>query len=408
MRKRPPHILFFSYHLPRNEEPGAFRPWMEARLLKKIGFEVTVITSGVHYMTGEDIRRGKGWCTEEFDEGIRVLKTWAPTGFRRSILRRIVNYLCYACLAGQASLLKVGKVERVFTGTDPIVIMPMVYFVSRLKRAGLVLDERDLYPETAIALGVIRAGRLSNCFFRMQQFYRQKACGILAATPGIKERLTAYGFGEKVQLLYNADVFLNERPEISSAVESVKQQTGKKFLVGYAGGLGKANDIQTLIRAANNLARDVGIVIIGDGENLADYKEYCHTHKLDNVFFFGAKPRSVTLEFLNQMDIFIQPLLSHQHFSYTLTSKTFDYHWLGKPMIVTGQGDTVKLLAASGGGLSIPPEDDQALAEAINRLVQDEPLRRSQGTAARSWFGTHINVQVASDVLKRALHCEPD
>ena len=136
MHKRPPHILFFSYHLPRDDEPGAFRPWMEARLLKKIGFEVTVVTSGVHYMTGKDTRKGKGWCTEEFDEGIRILKTWAPTGFRRSILRRIFNYLCYTWLAGQASLIKVGKVDRVFTGTDPIVMMPWSFSSRGSKEPG--------------------------------------------------------------------------------------------------------------------------------------------------------------------------------------------------------------------------------------------------------------------------------
>jgi hypothetical protein len=51
-----PHVLFLTFHLPLGHEPGAFRPGMEARLLAQAGFRVTVITSGVHYMTGEDIR----------------------------------------------------------------------------------------------------------------------------------------------------------------------------------------------------------------------------------------------------------------------------------------------------------------------------------------------------------------
>ncbi|MGO9176456.1 MAG: glycosyltransferase family 4 protein [Desulfobaccales bacterium] len=411
MGKPPPRILFFSYHLPRDEEPGAFRPWMEARLLKRAGFEVTAVTSGVHYMTGEDTRKGKGWCTEEFDEGIRILKTWAPTGFRRSILRRILSYLCFTWFAGLAGLLKVGNVDRVFAGTDPIFLMPMVFLVSRLKGAGLVLDERDLYPETAIALGVIREGRLSHLLFGMQQFFRKKAIGILAATPGIREKLQEYGYGEKVQLLYNADVFLDGRPALGTATGSLKQQTGKKFLVGYAGGLGKSNDIWILFRVAYRLRddlNDLGIVIIGDGENLEAFKGYCGQHHLENVFFLGPKPRSVARELLKEMDICVQPDPQHQFFSLTLASKTFDYHGLGKPTIFCGSGDTVKLLAESGGGLALPPEDDHALAEAIRRLLQDEPWRQRLGTAAKSWFNTHINIDNASAIIKRAMDCEPD
>ena len=184
-----PHVLFLSYHLPLENEPGAFRPWMEARLLKRAGFEVTVVTSGVHYMTGKDTRKERGWCTEEFEENIRIFKTWAPTGFRRSTLRRILNYVSFSCLAGLVSLIKVGNVDRILTGTDPIFLMPVAFLASRLKGAGLVLDERDLYPETAIVLGVIREGRLSQCVSRMQQFFRKKALHILAASPGIREKL---------------------------------------------------------------------------------------------------------------------------------------------------------------------------------------------------------------------------
>ena len=76
------HVLFLTYHLPLSNEPGAFRPWMEARLLKRAGFSVTVITSGVHYMTGEDTRPSKKWCSEEWRDGIRILKTWAPSDHR--------------------------------------------------------------------------------------------------------------------------------------------------------------------------------------------------------------------------------------------------------------------------------------------------------------------------------------
>lgn len=395
----------FSYHLPRDEEPGAFRPWMEARLLKMLGFEVTVITSGVHYMTGADTRSRQGWVTEEWVEGIRILKTWAPRSFRRSIFKRLYNYLSFAVLAGLAGLIKSGRTDWVFAGTDPILLMPVVFLVTRLKRAGLVLDERDLYPETAIALGIIRKGSLSRLLLRLQQYFRKHAHHILAATPGIRNRLAEYGYGAKVQLLYNADVFLNGSKRSSATVVPLRVRIKKKFLAGYAGGLGQANDVWTILRAARRLRDelpDLGFVIIGTGENLESYRGYCQNHQLDNVFFLGARPREETRELIKEFDLCLAPLPKHPHFSYTLTSKIFDYHGLGKPIIFSGMGDSVNLLAASGAGLAVPPEDDAALAAAIKDLVQDAARCQQMAVAGRQWFDQNISVAKACDILRRA------
>ncbi len=78
-----PHILYLTYHLPMEEEPGAFRPWVEARLLRESGFRVTVITSTVQYMTGKVIGSGTGWCREEMRDDIRILRVWAIMDHRR-------------------------------------------------------------------------------------------------------------------------------------------------------------------------------------------------------------------------------------------------------------------------------------------------------------------------------------
>lgn len=406
MSEGPQSVLFLSYHLPRGEEPGAFRPWMEARLLKDAGFDVTVVTCGVQYMTGKDIRLGRGWCTEEVIDGIRVLKTWAPADHRRSLFRRLLNYMSFTLLAGMAALLKAGKVDRVFAGTDPIFLMPMVFLISLVKKAPMVLDERDLFPETAVALGVIKDGLLIKALFGMQQFFRRRAYGILAATPGIRHALLAYGCPEaKVQLLYNADAFLDEDLRQDDSPHTLRKATGRQFLIGYAGGLGRANDIPTLLRAAARVRdlEDVGIVIIGGGERQKIYQAYCHTNQLENVSFIDAVPRQEARRLLRQMDVCIQPLPRHPFFSGTLTSKTFDYHGLGKPMVFCGRGDTVALLEDSGGGAAVEPEDDAALAEVLRQLHANASLRQEMGVSARRWFESNVDAYAARDIVKKAL-----
>jgi len=404
-----PHVLFISYHLPKGEEPGAFRPWMECRLLQMAGFRVTVITSGVQYMTGQDIRSGRGWCTEEFCDGIRIFRVWAPKEFRRSLSRRILNYLSYAVLAGLAAFCKAGRVDRVFSCTDPITLMPMVFLVSQLKRAPMILDERDLFPETAVALGVMKEGWLSRFLFGLQQFFRRRAVGILAATPGIRTCLLAYGCPpEKVQLLYNADVFLDEELAQAGCSLRLQENSGPTFWIAYAGGLGYANDVGTILKAALRLREkeDVGFLILGDGEQRPAYEDFCRRHNLSSVRFLGALPRQRARQVLREVHICLQPLQAPEHFNHTLTSKTFDYHGLGKPMIFCGRGDTRKLLAESGGGLAVPPGDDQSLAAAILRLRDDQELREQMGTAARKWFENNVSVATAGETIKKLMKTE--
>ena len=98
-----PHILYITYHLPMDEEPGAFRPWVEARLLRDSGYQVTVITSAVQYMTEKLIGPGSSWCRHEVRDGIRILRVWTISDYRRSFFRRLLNYSIFALLAALAA-----------------------------------------------------------------------------------------------------------------------------------------------------------------------------------------------------------------------------------------------------------------------------------------------------------------
>jgi glycosyltransferase involved in cell wall biosynthesis len=382
---------------------------MEARLMARAGYGVIVVTCGVQYMTGEDIRPYNSWCTEEFIDGIRIFRTWAPKDHRRSIFRRIANYVAYTLLAGMVSIFKTRKVDRVFAGTDPIFMMPMVYLISLIKRAPMIMDERDLYPETAVALGVIRKGALSDFIFHVQQLFRRQANGILAATPGIREQLLMYGMPEeKVYLLYNADVFVDEdmgAEWTGQGIELQRKFPNKRFFAGYVGGLGKANDIFTLLRAAELLKdlEELAFVIVGSGEMRNRYMDFCMERNLGNVIFFPAVPRREARELIRQMDICVQPLPGDKHFSSTLTSKTFDYHGLGKPMIFCGQGDTVNLLKESGGGIAVPGEDDDALANAVRKLVTNASLREEMGKSAREWYKKNVLASAGCAVMKQVM-----
>jgi glycosyltransferase involved in cell wall biosynthesis len=400
-----PHALFLTYHFPLPDEPGAFRPFMEARLMKMAGYDVTVITSGVQYMTGEDIRKGEGWVTQELVDGIRVLRTWSVTKHRSSLLRRAANYISYTALAMMAALFKTGKVDRVFAGTDPIFMAPMIFMVSMIKKAGLVLDERDLFPETAIATGVVKEGTLTRLLFYMQQFFRKRAVSILTATPGIRRKLIEYGHpAEKVTLLYNADVFVEE--DLAAPDEfSLRGITRAGFIAGYAGGLGIVNDVGTIIRAALRLKNVEGtaFVIVGEGEKRREYERWVREEGAENIYFLGAQPRTKTRSLIKQMDVCMVALPPGEHFHATLTSKMFDYMAAGKPVLFCGGGDTQELLSVSGGGATVAPGDDRGLAELFVEFRDNGQKRAQAGAAGRKWFEENMGARQAADIMKKVI-----
>ena len=390
------HVLFVTYHLPTDDEPGAVRPWVEARLLRDAGYSVTVVTSAVHYMTGQFVGPGRGWCREEVRDGIRILRVWTISDYRRSILRRMINYTFFALFAALAVLLKVRKrVHCIFAATDPIFITPSLILLSAIKRAPIVLDERDLFPDTAVALGVVREGWLTRLVFSMQQFVRHRAASLVAATPGIRRRLVQYGHNpSRVHLMLNADPYMAGQPRLAEIEAIAQYRSQYRCLVGYAGTLGLADATGILIQAAAELKSrdDVGFLIVGGGERVAEYINQANELQTRHLKFLGTLPRATARAILAVCDIGIQALSPDPYFGVTLTSKTFDYFSVGIPVVFAGEGDTADLLRESGAGITVTPGNASEMAAAVTRLADDKALRDQMGLAGRNWHAKHITV----------------
>lgn len=402
-------VLFLTYHLPLPHESGAFRPLMEARLMRDLGYSVTVITAGTHYMTGTSTQKKRGLFSQEEWKGIPIIKTFAPAGHRKSVSRRTLNYLTFSFFALMRGL-RERRIGRIFVGTDPIFIMPVAYILSVVKRCPLILDERDLYPETAIALGVLKEGLLSKILEKMQAFFRKKAKNIIVATPGIYQVLHEKGVPkEKLLLMHNADVFLKEDLENidESKIPDYRTLTGKEFLILYTGGMGMANDILTILKAANFLQDQypkIGFVLIGGGERRYFYEEYCQKEGINNAYFFDALPRwQIRLTIKNNADLCIQALKNHKHFRATLTSKVLDYLAIGKPVIFSGGGDIDELLKNANGGVCVPPESPHKLSEAITQLYKDRNSLEPMGKNAQKYFYKHFTKKRYMDIMRDAL-----
>ena len=398
------HVLFLTYHLPLGNHPGPCRPWMEAKLINKAGYKVTVVTLGVQHITEEDIRNGTGWYSEEKIEEIRILRTWGPKQYRKNNFKRILHYLAFSIIGGLVSICKVKNVDFVFVGTHPLTITPVAYLVSKLKRSRLVLDERDLYPETAIGMGMLKDGMLAGVLLKVQQFIRSASYSILTPTPGIRNKLISDGIDQnKIHLLLNGDVYFSKNVLELQNTRDLKQITGKKFIIGFAGSMGRVSDITTFINAIEMLTdiKCIGFVILGSGESRAAYQSVCEERDLDNVYFFDALPRDEARAIQMQFDICVHLYPSVDIFEIAMASKIFDYMALGKPVVFCGRGDTANLLERSDSGISVTPEQPERLSNELRSLYSDNERREKMGVNAREWFEKNISENKGIDCMKQ-------
>lgn len=401
-------ILYLSHHFQTPDEPGAPRPWKVAKYLDQQGHDVTVITSGVHYMTGEftaDVRC-RPWATSQV-AGVTVVRTNALESYRQSLARRLVSYLIYTVFAFVAGLWG-GRYDVVLTGGGiPPTLTAVGYVLTIFRGGAFVIEERDLYPDTAVELGAIDSPVLVRLWGAYNRFLRSRAVHVIALTPGIKRLLLEKGMDdEDVTVVTNA--YDRGNHEVGDAANgSLKGRFDMKeqFVVLYTGGFGNGNDLSTLLKAARLLSerQEIVFVLIGDGERKSAYREYCAEYGITNCEFIAAMPKRDLPAYYDVADVCVHLTPSGEFWECMLANKVFDYLGNGCPMIFSGAGDTANLIREADAGLVTEPEDPGDLAAAIEYLADHEAEREKMGNNAREYVLEHYNRPDLLATLERRL-----
>ena len=182
-------------------------------------------------------------------------------------------------------------------------------------------------------------------------------------------------------------------PNADGQVVREKLGLAGKFVVTYAGALGQANDIPTILRAAKTLNEnsDIHFLLVGDGKEKSNLEVLATEYGLKNVTFTGAVPKTDVSGMLAASDVCTATLMSIPMFKTTYPNKVFDYMAAGKPTILGIDGVIRQVIEAAHGGIFVPPSDDKALAEAILRLYGDQSTLKQMGQSARAYVEVYFD-----------------
>jgi glycosyltransferase involved in cell wall biosynthesis len=404
------HVLLIHQAFVGPNEPGGTRHYELGKHCVAQGQDFTIITSDLSYLTGKPAVRKEGLISEQRLDGLRVLRPYTYPSLHRSFIWRVVSFLSFMVMSIVASIRSIN-IALVMGTSPPIFQAVSAWLIAKLRRRPFLLEIRDLWPEFAIGMGVLKNPVLIWLSRWLERFLYARATHIIVNSPAYRDFLVARGVpSDKISLIPNGvDTGMFDPSARGDGLRNSWGVDGK-FLVTYAGALGMANDIPTVLRAATRLRNDTDIhfLLLGDGKDRIKLEGMARELSFTNVTFAGAISKSSVPEALAASDACIAILQDIPMFRTTYPNKVFDYMAAGRPTILLIDGVIRKVIEAARGGIFVPPGDDKALAEAIRELSRNQEKARAMGQAAREYVVEHFDRRKQADqfveLIQRVVH----
>ncbi|KQY26674.1 glycosyltransferase family 4 protein [Rhizobium sp. Root482] len=366
------------------------------------GFEVTAITSrALHDRT--DVRLDR----DETVSGVRIRRLETSHFGRDRIGGRALDYLIFHLAAFLWGLGNVSKGDVCVLCTDPPMLSVTGTLAMRLKGAKVVNWVLDLFPETAIELGLLRRkGVLATVSLWLRDLAFRASDAVVCPTRTMAQHVCRHVKNKARIVVVHNFSDTKEIGVVAPAENRLRRAWGLEgsFVVGYSGNFGRAHDFTTLLDAASLLRdrSDIRFLMIGSGQQHAAVVERARHLGLANMVFKPLQPSRNLAESLGAADVHIVTLLpSLEHC--IVPSKFYGILAAGRPSIFIGthQGEVAQAIAASGCGetveigssvalaaliidLSAAPERCASMAAIARQLIEND---YSADQAIDRWFG---------------------
>ena len=267
-------IMFLSHYFFPEAGAAAARVFGHCRRWVSSGHEVTVVTCAPNYPSGV-LYPGYSNRFRMIDEveGVRVVRVFTYLGGNRSKFHRSMNYLTYTMFAYVQALFEC-HVDVVIATSGHLLCGLAGAIVSLSLRKPFVLEVRDLWPESIVAVGASRRGIFVRLMEVIERFIYRRACHIVTVGDGYRDALASRNVDRRdVSVIMNGVDGELFRPRPPSKCIERRFGTKGRFVVSYCGAIGLAHGLDVVIRAARLLRErartDILFMLVGDGAQLS-------------------------------------------------------------------------------------------------------------------------------------------
>lgn len=393
--------------------------WPESFIINEIvkslvahGHVVEVLTGKPNYPDGKVYEgyTADGYIDEFFEGEIMVHR--APlrprgSGGAKNLLLNYFSFVLNGLLFFRRAIKgRSFDVIFVFAPSPIISVVPAIYLKWRLK-AHLAVWVQDLWPESLSATGFIRnrlALRIIGWLVR----------GIYACTDTLLVQSKAFitpvaRYARRDKIVYYPNSYQDSSLQPATCTQvpaELLAQLEHNFCLVFAGNLGTAQSVETLVQAAKNLKHlpDCKLVLVGSGSMLGWLEEQTAQKGLDNLILAGRFPAEEMPQFFSRAAGLLVTLKREEIFAYTIPSKIQAYLAAGRPIIAALDGEGARVVEEAGAGLTCPAQDAAGLARCIEQLYQMSPAERDKlGQAGRGYYLEHFEMSRQSRRLMEIL-----
>ena len=372
------------------------------------GDDVTVLTGMPNHPTGVIPPQYRGAIRRrERRDGYRVLRTWLYATPNEGVARKTIGHLSFmvtsVLLGGRAS----GPADAVVVSSPTFFSIGAGWLLARLKRARLVVEIRDLWPAIFSELGVLTNRRVIRLLERLELAAYAAADTVVVVSDGFRANLIGRGVpAGKVHTIRNG-VRPGEFDPGAPADARLRERLGAgpgDCLVLYAGTHGISQGLPSVADAAAQLAGEeqIRFAFVGDGADKQRLRHRIAEHGLGRVTLLPGMPHEQVPALLAAADICLVPLRDVPLFSSFIPSKMFECLAAGKPVVGALAGEAAQILREAGAQV-VPPEDSEALADAIRELASDPQRRLEMGRQGRCYVEKYFDREMLAQQYRKLL-----
>lgn len=399
-------ILIYSYNYA--PEPIGIAPLMTelAEGLAARGHEVRVLTGMPNYPERQihPPYRGKLYC-REWVNGVRVDRCYIRVRPKLGLVGRMVLDGSFVLTSFVRSL-NLWRPDVILFTSPPLPVCVPAWILSKLKGCPTVLSLQDILPEAAVATGLVKSQKAIRIFEKLERFCYWSADAIVAIAEGFVDNLRdRKGIPKgKIELIHNwADVDAIAPMDHDTPFRRNNGLSGK-FVALYAGNIALTQGIETVVKAAALLkgrpeAEAVRFVIVGAKQRLAELQQSCQAEGVEDLVLLREfVPAQERPQMLAAADVGLV-VQKRNVVAFNMPSKTQGIMASGRAIIasVPATGTAARAVTEAGAGVVVPPEDPQALLEAVLALYRDRDRTLAYGRAGRHWAETKYSHTVAID-----------
>ncbi|MFN3218469.1 MAG: glycosyltransferase family 4 protein [Acidimicrobiales bacterium] len=355
--------------------------------------DIEVLTGHPNYPDGKAFPGYRaGRLMKQEHDGITIHRVPILPRGKSSGLRLAFNYLSFVVSASFLGplILRHSRFDVVLVyAPSPITQVFPGWVLAKVKGAPLATWIQDLWPESLASTGHVRAPRVLALVGYLVSWLYRKNDMLLVQSPSFTDDVRRRAGSVPIAYLPNP---AEHQETTQSADNAPALMLPPGFNVVFAGNLGRAQSLETVLDAAGRLneRQDIRFILVGSGSKARWLRDEVQRQGLTNIDLPGRFHSSAIPGILKQASALLVCLADEPIFTKTLPSKVPTYLAAGRPVVACLNGEGARVIQESGAGIAVHAGDAASLADAILQLADSsEAKREAMGDRARSHFEQH-------------------